>query len=84
METQSVTFEELEAAALKLSRDRREELVHTLILSLNGSDAEQEPDPEHEKLWMEEIERRCRDIDEGRTQLIPGEEAFQRIRAALR
>ena len=81
METQIVTFEELEAAALKLSSESRARLAHALILSL---DPGEEPDPEHEKLWMEEIERRCRDIDEGRTQPVPGEEAFQRIRAALR
>jgi putative addiction module component (TIGR02574 family) len=80
METRILTFEELEAAALKLSKERQEELVHALILSLK---ADQEQDPAHEQLWMEEIERRCRDIDEGRATLIPGEEVFQRARAAL-
>lgn len=81
MEIQIVTFEELEAAALKLSHERRQDLLQVLILSL---EADQKQDPAHERLWMEEIERRCREIDEGRATLIPGEEVFQRARAALR
>lgn len=84
METQIVTFEELEAAALKLSRERREELVHALILSLNGFDAEQEPDPEIRQAGAEEAERRYQDYLDGKTTPIPGEEAFRRLRASLR
>lgn len=79
-----MTFEELEAEALKLSTEKRAALAHVLILSLDSLDENQEPDPEHERLWMEEIERRCREIDEGRANLVPGEEAFRRIRASLR
>lgn len=79
-----MTFEELEAAVLKLSRERREELVHALILSLNGFDAEQQPDPEIRQAGAEEAERRYQDYLDGKTTPIPGEEAFRRLRASLR
>ena len=81
METLVMTFEELEAKALKLSAEERDKLVQSLILSL---DEDSEPDPEHERLWREEIERRCLEIDEGRAELIPAEEVFRSIRSGLR
>ena len=76
-----MTFEELEAEVLKLPVESRTQLAKALVLSL---DADQEIDPEHERLWMEEIERRCREIDEGHAVLIPGEEVFRKIRTVLR
>jgi hypothetical protein len=39
--------------------------------------------PDHSRLWEEEIEKRCRAIDEGRARLIPAEEVFERAEAAL-
>ena len=81
MRTQIMTREELEDEALKLSAEERDKLVYTLILSL---DEGLEPDPEHERLWREEIERRCVEIDEGRAELIPAEEVFRSIRSELR
>lgn len=84
METQVMTFEELEAEALKLSSERRAELAHVLLLSLDGMDADQEPDPEIRQAAAEEAERRYQDYLDGKTQPIPGEEAFRRIRASLR
>jgi len=80
-EIKTMTFEEIEAEVLKLSSESRAQLAKSLVLSL---EADQEPDPEHERLWMEEVERRCHEIDEGRAELIPGEEVFRRVRAALR
>jgi len=74
-------LEDLKQEVLKLSQHDREELVQTLILSLAP---EGESDAEHQKLWMEEIERRCRELDEGRAKLVPAEEVFRRARAALR
>jgi putative addiction module component (TIGR02574 family) len=74
-------LEDLKHEVLKLSQHDREELAQTLILSLAP---EGDRNPEHEKLWIEEIERRCRDLDEGRAKLIPAEEVFRRARAALR
>jgi predicted DNA-binding protein len=42
-----------------------------------------EPDPEVERLWIEEAERRYQDYLEGREQAIPGEEALRSLRAML-
>jgi putative addiction module component (TIGR02574 family) len=38
------------------------------------------PDPGYEKSWLEEIERRLRDLDSGRTKGIPAEEVFRELR----
>jgi len=73
----AVTLEELEAQALKLSIKERSELVHRLIVSLDG-----EPEGTREeiaKAWEEEIARRVAEIDVGRMQLITAEEVFAEI-----
>lgn len=41
-------------------------------------------DPEIERLWVEEAERRYQDYLEGKEEAIPGEEAIRRARATLR
>ena len=77
----AVTLEELEAQALKLSLKERGELVHRLIVSLDG---EPEGTPEEiAKAWEEEIARRVAEIDSGQVQLIPGEEVFAKIDAII-
>lgn len=83
MGTRIMTFEELEAEALKLSNERRAELAHVLILSLDGIDPDQEPVPEIRQAGAEEAERRYQDYLDGKTEPIPGEEAFRRVRASL-
>lgn len=74
-------LEDIKLEALKLPTEDRAELAQTLDMSLEEDDA---ADAEHEKLWKAEIERRCREIDEGRAELVPAEEVFRRARAALR
>jgi putative addiction module component (TIGR02574 family) len=76
-----MTFKELEDEVLNLPTERRAELARALILSL---DADQEPDPGILHAWVEEAERRYQDYLDGKTEPIPGEEVFSRIRAALR
>jgi len=41
-------------------------------------------DPELERLWAEEAERRYQDYLDGKEEAVPGEEAIRRIRATLR
>ena len=77
----AVTLEELEAQALKLSIQERSELVHRLIVSIDG---EPEGAPEEiAKAWEEEIARRIAVIDSGQAQLIPAEEVFAEIDAII-
>lgn len=77
----AVTLEELEAQALKLPIRERSELVHRLIVSIDG---EPEGTPEEiAKAWEEEIARRVVEIDSGRMQLIPAEDVFAEIDAII-
>jgi hypothetical protein len=78
-----MTFEDLESEALKRSTDERAKLAYSLILSLDDETAV-ETDPELRKLWAAEAKRRYREYLEGKVELIPGAEAVQRARAALR
>ncbi len=75
-------LEELEKQALQLSPQERGELIHRLIVSLEG---ETEDTPESiTKAWDEEIVRRVADMDAGKTVWIPAEEVFARLDAKIR
>ena len=74
-------LEELAAQALKLSPTERSELVHRLLISLDG-EAEGTPD-EIAQAWDEEIARRVADMEAGRTQWIPAEEVLKEIDARI-
>ncbi len=41
-------------------------------------------DPELERLWAEEAERRYQNYLDGKEEAVPGEEAIRRIRTTLR
>ncbi|MFL6200575.1 MAG: addiction module protein [Thermoanaerobaculia bacterium] len=73
-----MAFSDLNREAKKLSTNERIELAYSLLESIDDQE-----DPEHERLWIEEIERRCREIDEGKVELIPGEQVLAEIRAKL-
>ena len=64
--------EQIENDALALSRSERERVAETLVASLDW-------DPDVEKAWNEEIQRRIQDIDSGKTKLIPGDEVLREI-----
>jgi hypothetical protein len=68
-----MSVEELVAEALKLAPEERERLAMTLLSSV-GSRLEFEAE------WIEEVERRAREIDEGAVETIPGDQV---IREAL-
>jgi hypothetical protein len=68
-----MSVEELVAEALKLAPEERERLAMTLLSSV-GSRLEFEAE------WIEEVERRAREIDEGVVETIPGDQV---IREAL-
>lgn len=77
----SAILEDLKTRALQLAPPERDELVRTLIESIDG-----EPDGTPEEIaraWDEEIERRIADLEAGRTKSIPADEVFAEIRAMI-
>lgn len=73
-----VLLEDLENQALQLSPKDRGELIHRLIVSLEG-DPEESPEA-IAQAWDEEIARRVADMDAGRTKWIPADEVMSRLR----
>lgn len=72
-------LKEIEDQALQLSPRERGELIHRLIISLEGT-----PEDTSEAIaqaWDEEIARRVADMDAGRTEWIPSDEFMTRLRA---
>jgi putative addiction module component (TIGR02574 family) len=65
--------------ALEMPEDQRADLALRLIQSLDRAPA----DPDRGAAWTVEIERRLRDIDEGRAVLIPWDEASKRLEDSL-
>ena len=77
----SAILEELENQALQLSPKERGELIHRLIVSLEG---EPEESPEAiAKAWDDEIARRVADMEAGRTKWIPADEVMAHLRARI-
>ncbi|MEK7436742.1 MAG: addiction module protein [Pseudomonadota bacterium] len=75
-------LKEIESQALQLSPPERGELIHRLILSLEGKP---EDSPEAiAKAWNEEIARRVADMEAGRTQWIPADKVMTRLRARIK
>ena len=74
-------LKEIEDQALSLTPKERGELIHRLIVSLDG---EPEDTPEAiAKAWDEEIARRVADMDAGITKWIPADEVMTRLRAKV-
>lgn len=71
--------ESIEREALHLPTAARAQLAHKLLLSL-----EDLSEAELDELWLDEAERRTRDIDEGRVQLVPAEEVRRKAQALLK
>lgn len=75
----SDTLAEIKEKATKLSERERAELALSLIESLDGP-----ADPDAEKAWQLEIERRVGEIERGEVKLIPGDEVFAEARRLLK
>jgi putative addiction module component (TIGR02574 family) len=69
--------------ALQLSDDERGELIARLVLSFEADDGEEVDAIEWEAAWSEELDRRIDDIRGGRVQLVDGDDARARVRAAI-
>jgi putative addiction module component (TIGR02574 family) len=69
--------------ALALPREDRERVYQALMESLEPKDEQVLTETEWEAAWRPEIERRLRDLDEGRATTISHEEFKERVRARL-
>ncbi len=72
----TTSLEVLEAEALKLDPADRSHLLERLIASLDA-------DPEVEKAWEVEADRREASLESGATTDVPGHEAMERLRSRL-
>ena len=73
------TLEKVASDALGLSSASRAQLVEKLLASLAG-----ESDPTVERAHLDEVRRRREAVRSGKAQLVDGEEALRRTRAAMR
>jgi len=74
-------LEELESQALRLSLKERGELIHRLIVSLDGKT--EEPPETIAQAWDDEIARRVANMEAGRTQWIPADKVMARLRTRI-
>ncbi len=65
--------------ALSLPAESRVSLVEKLLTSLNLP-----IQPEIDRLWAEEAERRIAQIEKGEVELVPGKKVFSNIRKKYR
>ena len=73
------SVEELESEIRSLSADERMHLLRDLIADLDGA-----MEADVERAWLEEAERRYKDLKDGLVKPIPAEEVFARARARLK
>jgi putative addiction module component (TIGR02574 family) len=73
-----LALNELTDQALSLSIEERAILAQRLWESIEGF-----IDTETEKAWLEESDRRWKDIKEGKVKCIPAEKAMKEARASL-
>ena len=72
------TIEDIENEIRALSVDDRMHLLRDLIADLDG-----DMDENVEKAWLEEAERRYKELKKGEAELVSAEEVFTRARARL-
>jgi len=70
---------ELESKALQLPAKERARLAERLISSLDH-----ETDPDAQRLWMQEAERRLDQLESGNVSGVPADQAFEKARSKLR
>jgi len=75
----STVIAEIEAKIRGLSLEDRTDLIRSLIAELDGP-----ADAGVEAAWLEEAQRRHREIVEGKVQPVPGERVFSNLRARLK
>ena len=69
--------------ALRLTDHERGDLIAQLLRSLEPNDGEEVGGEEWEAAWSAELDQRVREIRDGSVELIDGDEALARVRAAI-
>jgi putative addiction module component (TIGR02574 family) len=72
------TIEDIERDIRALSAEDKRELLRSLVAQLDPT-----VDPDVQKAWLEEAQRRYRELAEGKVKGIPGPEVFKRLRSRL-
>ena len=75
----STAVAEIEAKVRALSPDEKADLIRSLIAELDGP-----ADAGIEAAWLEEAQRRHREIAEGKVRPVSGERVFANLRARLK
>lgn len=70
---------DIEEDVRALSPQEKEQLLRLLLEELSGP-----PDPNVERAWLEEAQRRSSDFDKGLISTSPSEDVFRRAREDLR
>jgi len=70
---------ELESKIRALSPEERAELIRLLIADLDGPS-----DANIEKAWLQEAQKRYREITEGKVETVQGEQVFENLRSRLK
>lgn len=70
---------EIEEELRSLPAKAQERLLHVLLEELDGP-----PDPDVEASWLDEVQRRSRELDEGLVKTIPAKEVFANLRERLK
>ena len=81
--TSLVAIENVLQQALALDPDQRAELAAALLRSLEPDDGETLTEQEWHAAWSVEIERRLRDLHEGRAKTFSHDEVMARVRERL-
>ena len=69
---------ELEAEIRSLNSDDKTDLIRALLAELDGP-----AEADVERAWIEEAQRRHREIVDGTVQPVPGDRVFENLRARL-
>ena len=73
------TREKIQEEIRALAPAEQERLLRTLLEDLEGL-----TDPDVERAWLAEVQRRSRVLDEGKVKPIPADEVFSRARDEIK
>jgi len=77
--TMSTDDAEIETKIRTLSLEDKTELIRALIAELDGP-----TDGDVERAWLQEAQRRYREVVEDKVQPVPGERVFDNLRSRLK